>query len=633
MKKNYFFNLLLTFFLALASFGQGAEPFTNVAATNSYADGSFVGENSITWSYVASRQASGNFSSSITTLNLPALMLRRSSDDSKITSSTISGGIGDFSVKLYKGFTGGGNRQVELFINGVSKGTSDTFDDYDEHIFTVTGLNITGDIIIEIKNTTSKQVIIDDITWTAPSSDPSLSISSPTESTVYTSTTVQPAISISNFTVSGDNGSGMSDNSGDGYIKASLETIGGSTEVSNFFSTTLPVIELVPGASYTLTIELVDNTGASLTSPVSESVSFSADYDCDLTLGTITTTCDDLTTGSDTYSGSIAFTGGNTGAMYTITAPAGVTVAGDNPDTIAEGTITFSGMAEGEDAEITIVGSSQSTCSFTRTLESPTCVPAPTCPAVGSLIVTEIMQNPNAVSDSAGEYFEVYNTTSSAIEMQGWTIKSLTTDSKDHVIASSLLVPANGYVVLGINSEITANGGVTVDYQYGSNFYLGNSSDSIALDCGGSIIDSVSWDNGATFPDPTGISMELATDQYSETDNDTGSNWAEATAEIVADGDLGTPGAVNSFVLSVGKESILGFATYPNPITNKRFTVSSSSSEVKQLTIFNVLGKQVFTTSFSGLNKNVDVSTITSGVYILKITEEGKTATKKLVIR
>ena len=49
-------------------------------------------------------------------------MLRRAASDSKITSSTISGGIGDFSVKLYKGFTGSGDRQVELFINGVSKG-------------------------------------------------------------------------------------------------------------------------------------------------------------------------------------------------------------------------------------------------------------------------------------------------------------------------------------------------------------------------------------------------------------------------------------------------------------------------------------------------------------------------------
>ncbi|MDX6745237.1 T9SS type A sorting domain-containing protein [Polaribacter sp. PL03] len=167
MKKNYIFTLFLSLITAL-SFGQGAETFTNSTATNSYSDGSFVGENGVTWTYVASRQADGNFNSTeITTMNLPALLLRRSSDDSKITSSTVSGGIADFSLKLFKGFTGGGDRQVELFVNGVSKGVSTIFDDFTEHVFNVNGINIAGDVIIEVKNTTGKQIIIDDLTWTA----------------------------------------------------------------------------------------------------------------------------------------------------------------------------------------------------------------------------------------------------------------------------------------------------------------------------------------------------------------------------------------------------------------------------------------------------------------------------------
>ena len=167
MKKNYIFTLLLAICFSTLSFGQGSEVFTNSTAPAGYGDGSFVGEGGVTWTFVASRQASGNFSNEITTMNLPALLLRRSSDDSKITSSTISGGLADFSVKLYKGFTGGGDRQVELFVNGESKGTSEAFDDYTEHVFAVTGVNIAGDVVIEIKNTTGKQVIIDEVTWTA----------------------------------------------------------------------------------------------------------------------------------------------------------------------------------------------------------------------------------------------------------------------------------------------------------------------------------------------------------------------------------------------------------------------------------------------------------------------------------
>lgn len=631
MKKNYIFTLLLTLCFSALSFGQGSEDFTNSNATSPYADNNFTGEDGITWTYVASRDDNGTAG-----ITAPALMLRRSSDDSKVTSGTISGGIGDFSVKLYKGFTGGGDRQVELFINGVSKGTSDAFDDYDEHVFSISGINVTGDVIIEIKNTTSKQVIVDDITWTAPSSEPTLSFNSPSDNQTFASgTTIIPVtFNIQNFDLSGDNGSEMSDNTGDGYIKGTLFKSGVLDDTGSFFSGSVAQIDdAIDGEVYMITAELVDNDGNSLSPKVEVTVNFSVLFPCDLVLGDIATTCDAITSGVDNYTGTIEFTGGNTGTSYTITVPNGVTVGGDNPDTTSAGTITFSGMTEGTDTEVAIVGSSQSTCNFTRTLNSPTCVPAPTCPEVGSLIITEIMQNPNAVGDNSGEYFEIYNTTGSEIEMQGWTIKSLTTDSKDHVIASSLIVPANGYVVLGINSEIATNGGVTVNYQYGSNFYLGNSSDSIALDCSTSIIDSVSWDNGATFPDPTGKSMELASDKFTATDNDSGVNWAEATSLIVADGDFGTPGSVNDFVLSVSRINILGFVTYPNPITEKRFTVATSSSLEKSITVFNLLGKKVFSSSFKGLSKDIDVSAMNSGVYILKVTESGKTATRKLVIR
>lgn len=154
--------LVLFLFAASVGWGQGLEDFTNSNAGSSYANDSFVGNNGITWSYVESRDDNGTAG-----VNAPALMLRRVSDLSKVTSSAIPNGIGDFSVKLYKGFTGGGDRQVELFVNGISQGTSTPFDDFDEHIFSVSGINIAGDVVIEITNITSKQVIVDDITWTA----------------------------------------------------------------------------------------------------------------------------------------------------------------------------------------------------------------------------------------------------------------------------------------------------------------------------------------------------------------------------------------------------------------------------------------------------------------------------------
>ena len=84
---------------------------------------------------------------------------------------------------------------------------------------------------------------------------------------------------------------------------------------------------------------------------------------------------------------------------------------------------------------------------------------------------------------------------------------------------------------------------------------------------------------------------------------------------------------------SVKNNTIEGFATYPNPVTNKEFTISSRSTSVKEVAIFNVIGKKVLATNFSGTNTTIDVSAISAGIYILKVMEAGKIATKKLVIR
>jgi hypothetical protein len=89
----------------------------------------------------------------------------------------------------------------------------------------------------------------------------------------------------------------------------------------------------------------------------------------------------------------------------------------------------------------------------------------------------------------------------------------------------------------------------------------------------------------------------------------------------------------NATLSTVKNNAIVGFAAHPNPVSKGILTISSASDSLKNLTIFNLLGKQVLSSSFSGIQSNVDVSSISAGIYILKVTEAGKTATKKLVIR
>jgi len=159
-------------------------------------------------------------------------------------------------------------------------------------------------------------------------------------------------------------------------------------------------------------------------------------------------------------------------------------------------------------------------------------------PGPDDLVFTEVMQNPSAVDDSDGEWFEMLNRTGSTLDLSGCAISDLGTD--DHTIGS-LTVAAHAHVVFGKNSDFATNGNVAVDYEFGSSMTLGNGDDELLLSCAGEI-DRIEWTGSSPWPDPTGASMSL--DEDSHLDNEDGANWCEATSTYGA-GDNGTPGGVN----------------------------------------------------------------------------------------
>ncbi|MCD4731013.1 MAG: lamin tail domain-containing protein, partial [Bacteroidales bacterium] len=161
----------------------------------------------------------------------------------------------------------------------------------------------------------------------------------------------------------------------------------------------------------------------------------------------------------------------------------------------------------------------------------------------GVLMITEIMQNPSDVNDSEGEWFEVFNPTNSPINMFGWYIKDNDVDSIK--ILSSLLVPANGFVTLGLKSDPGINGNYVCDYEY-SNFFIANAADEIILfNPDEEEIDRVEYDGGPNWPDPNGASMIFTGSK--DDDNNNHQNWDVAgIRELSYFGttyaDLGSPG-------------------------------------------------------------------------------------------
>ena len=158
-----------------------------------------------------------------------------------------------------------------------------------------------------------------------------------------------------------------------------------------------------------------------------------------------------------------------------------------------------------------------------------------------TIVITEFMADPNAVLDSAGEYLELFNVTKSPIDINGWTIKDDGSDSHTINAGGPLMVPAEGYIVLGINKTAGQNGGVGVAYQY-TNFFLSNKADEVLIiDTGGKIVDKFAYDDTKGWSIPSGAALSLRNPFL---DKDNAANWcAENSAWSSPAGDKGSPGA------------------------------------------------------------------------------------------
>ncbi len=77
--------------------------------------------------------------------------------------------------------------------------------------------------------------------------------------------------------------------------------------------------------------------------------------------------------------------------------------------------------------------------------------------------------------------------------------------------------------------------------------------------------------------------------------------------------------------------TIEGLSLYPNPVSNGKIYITTKNDLDKEIIIFDVLGKKVLQTMLS--SKELNVSNLSSGVYIIKINEKESSATRKLIIR
>ncbi len=294
---------------------------------------------------------------------------------------------------------------------------------------------------------------------------------------------------------------------------------------------------------------------------------------CDLTISVQPAECITNTSGVDSYTFEVDFSGGNNGDTYTIDpSVAGIAVSGDDPNVSTGGTIVYT-VTEGIDPNFSIT--STDGCDLPVAVTSPVCDctgAAGPCENTGSITITEIMYDPCSggsgfwPSEGDGEYVEICNCGATTVDISKWQLRDEA--SRGDGIASSYytfpdmtalaagecavvantpvftaLSPASGYQLfdrMKASAELD-NSGATPTNEAG--LYL------IAFD--GSLIDEVIWDdpNGASPAFPScagtndGISLVL---MDCSLDNSLGSSWYPSFngGDLLAGG--GTPGTANT---------------------------------------------------------------------------------------
>lgn len=387
---------------------------------------------------------------------------------------------------------------------------------------------------------------------------------------------------------------------------------------------------------------------------------------CTLALGTPVAVCDASTLGLDTYTVTIPYTGG-ANATYIVT-PASGTIGGDNPTSVAAGNITILGVTEGTAYSVTVTGG---TCNLSTNGNSPECKPINTLPysepfnyTVGNSLGAEqkwtnVNSGDNVTVVAGNLNYTGITSTGNSVSFSGTGIDVRTpfTTTNSGTVYASFLATASDLSNVTVDLTNTyfaffadATGATTAariwirkngtQYQYGlgsgtaptnwsANLYNANDIQYLVL------------------------GYDFTTNLLSLYENPTIAGTSSSTVSVTPtvaftsfggfmfrqDGATNTPtmiidelriNTVPTFTLSSSSLSqIDGLKMYPNPAKNNLYIETTLNNDII-VSIVNMLGKEVVNTKL--INNTINVANLASGIYIVNITEEGKTSTKKLII-
>ncbi|MEY3501614.1 MAG: hypothetical protein RL308_3287 [Bacteroidota bacterium] len=244
------------------------------------------------------------------------------------------------------------------------------------------------------------------------------------------------------------------------------------------------------------------------------------------------------------------------------------------------------------------------------------------------------------------DYIELFNSGTVAQNLNGWSVQCTSATGPTTTwfpvnLPDFTLQPGQYYLIQGAGG---ANGAALPTANVISTASLGATAGKVILvsnttaetatnPTGSQIIDKVAY--GAS----TAIEGTPAGALFNTTAALRNVGGCTDTDNNISDFSVGAPSPRNSSSalnlcnsLSVSQNELEMVSLYPNPTTSKVF-FDNSNSNFKEVAVYNYLGQKVATTSFTVAvqNQEIDMSTLTSGIYILKFSDGATIKSAKVI--
>lgn len=369
---------------------------------------------------------------------------------------------------------------------------------------------------------------------------------------------------------------------------------------------------------------------------------------CPLVVGEITVTCDSETTSQDGTTVMIPFSGGGN-ATYTIVSDVGA-VSGDDPSTVAEGTIVITSVSESSNFVVFI---DSALCDLEFEIDTPVCEPTPEFETIAELRAgtegTEYILTGEAIltfqQTFRGQKFIEDNTAAILI------------DDNDGIITTTYAI---GDGITGITGTLSSFGGM---------LQFVPSIDPGAATSTGNTIEAQEVTVTELSANPNDYESEFVKLIEVAIDNSTNTNWVNGTeygvttpegayvfrtsffdvdyiGEVVPVTDQNISGIITErndgdyFITARSLEDFEEFlsigdihgdvvSVFPNPASTT-IVINTGNAGDKNVTIYSITGQEVMNITTVS---SVDVSTLNSGIYLVKVVEADRTMTTKLIIK